>query len=398
MFDIFAYFLSSVASTLFPLFASYKALKTSDPTQLTPWLMYWVVLACALLFESWTEWLLVWIPLYPYLRLLFLLYLVLPQTQGACIIYTTYVHPYLEENEAQIEELIATTHDNMKSAGMAYLKRAIELLRTQVLGMPPDPDAQRPDSSSSSSVPASQRPRGYTQSLLDRFQLPQARWPGNAGATGQDFYKFLSSAVNAAAAAVADRATGVDAAGAGSASAAAASSLSSTGPAVGAFPGGDLSASGTLIPPNIRDDADKMSFLAAQRERLSMVLGALDREAAQLRSEAATPSAAAAAAAAAGGDVSVMNLDGLQAQAAADRPTTSHSGWSTGGLSKSRSEVDFEKIEAESGAEDNAAQDSESARATPAASGPGGSGGGGSWLPWGWSASASSDVGKNKSD
>lgn len=51
---------SSITSFLFPLFASYKALKTSDPAQLTPWLMYWVVLACALLFESWTEWILVW--------------------------------------------------------------------------------------------------------------------------------------------------------------------------------------------------------------------------------------------------------------------------------------------------------------------------------------------------
>lgn len=60
MFDIFAKLLSSIASFLFPLFASYKALKTSDPAQLTPWLMYWVVLACALLVESWTEWFLVW--------------------------------------------------------------------------------------------------------------------------------------------------------------------------------------------------------------------------------------------------------------------------------------------------------------------------------------------------
>lgn len=60
MFDIFANLLSSVASTLFPLFASYKALKTSDPAQLAPWLMYWVVLACFFLVESWAGWFLVW--------------------------------------------------------------------------------------------------------------------------------------------------------------------------------------------------------------------------------------------------------------------------------------------------------------------------------------------------
>lgn len=51
---------SSVASFLFPIFASYKALKTSDPAQLTPWLMYWVVFGCGLLVESWTSFILNW--------------------------------------------------------------------------------------------------------------------------------------------------------------------------------------------------------------------------------------------------------------------------------------------------------------------------------------------------
>jgi hypothetical protein len=44
----------------FPVFASYKALNTSDPTLLKPWLMYWVVLACVLLVESWFSWILFW--------------------------------------------------------------------------------------------------------------------------------------------------------------------------------------------------------------------------------------------------------------------------------------------------------------------------------------------------
>jgi receptor expression-enhancing protein 1/2/3/4 len=308
------------------------------------------------------------IPLYSYIRLLFLLYLVLPQTQGARVIYTTYIHPYLEENETQIEELIATTHDKMKAAGIAYLKRAIEAVRTQVLGLPPNPAAQQAESN----VPASQRPRSYTQALLDRFQLPQAQWSGNAGGTtGQDFYNFLSNAVNAATAAVVATDSNTAASDKQAASA-------SRGPGVGAFPTGDLSASGTLVPPNIQGNADKMSFLAAQRERLNYVLSALDREAAQLRSGAA---------AAPGGEQEI-SLEGLQpGGGSGERPTTSSSGKSTGGLSKSRSEVDFEKIEAESGAEDNT---QESAQATPGPSGA-------SWLPWQWSAS-SSDAGKNKSE
>lgn len=51
---------SSVASFLFPVFASYKALKANDPAQLTPWLMYWVVIGCVSFIESWVGWILVW--------------------------------------------------------------------------------------------------------------------------------------------------------------------------------------------------------------------------------------------------------------------------------------------------------------------------------------------------
>lgn len=311
------------------------------------------------------------IPLYAYLRLLFLLYLVLPQTQGARIIYTTYVHPYLEDNESQIEELIATAHDKMKAAGMAYLKRAIELLRTQVLGMAPSPEADAARAQSADdAVPASQRPRSYTQALLDRFQLPQGRWPsgggaanlapafGGPGSAGQDFYNFLTSAV---AAATGSGGGGKAAADADSADPKSASSLSqdASPSGVGAFPSGDLTASGTLVPPEIHGDAAKMTFLAAQRERLSLVLSALDREAAALRSAVVASN-------------TNNNKDSLDEN---NRPATSASG--KDGLSKSRSEADFEKIEAESDAEENPAQDSESARPTPAASG-------GSWMPWSW--------------
>lgn len=304
------------------------------------------------------------IPLYPYVRLLFLLYLVLPQTQGARIIYTTYVHPYLEDNESQIEDLIATAHDKMKAAGMAYLKQAIELLRTQVLGMAPSPEAAQAESNT---IPASDRPRSYTQALLDRFQLPAARWlpAGTNAAVGADFYNFLASAVTAA--------TG--AAGTGADKESSNTGASSAGaPGVGAFPAGDMTASGTLVPPSIRDNADKMTFLAAQRERLSMVLSALDREAAQLRSSGATSPSVA----------KDDNFDGLTIPSSSnDRPTTSASAKS--GLSKSRSEADFEKIDAESGAED----DIETARPEPNRSG--------SWFPWGWGGAAAKDE-KSKDD
>ncbi|KAI1760237.1 TB2/DP1, HVA22 family-domain-containing protein [Hypoxylon sp. FL1150] len=315
MFDLIPKLLSSVASFLFPLFASYKALKTSDPAQLTPWLMYWSVLSCALLVESWTEFILVWIPFYSYMRLFFLLYLVLPQTQGARVLYETYLHPYLEENETAIEDFIASSHDRLKAAGMAYLKRAIETLRTQVLGMPPREEEREEETR------AAATPQGYTQALLARFSVPAARWAANnAGTAGQDFYNILAGAVGAATAG--SKAPGASATTADS--------------------------TATLIPENIGGAEDKINFIAAQKERLALMMGALDKEAQQLeKSEEERKASEQARRDLRPGS---MSFDGQELS----RPPSGHSVWSgLSGLSKSRSEVDFEKIDAESGAEED---------------------------------------------
>ncbi|KAL7622048.1 hypothetical protein AAE478_007549 [Parahypoxylon ruwenzoriense] len=337
MFDIIPKLLSSVASFLFPLFASYKALKTSDPTQLTPWLMYWSVLSCALLVESWIEFILVWVPFYSYMRLFFLLYLVLPQTQGARVLYETYLHPYLAENETAIEEFIASSHDKLRAAGIAYLKRAIEMLRTQVLGLPPSEEPREEETR------AAAAPHGYTQALLARFSVPAARWAANnAGSAGQDFFNMLASAVGASAASTRY----------------------------------DLSTSttSTLIPENIGGAEAKMSFIVKQKEQLALMMGALEKEALHLeRSEQARKEQRP-------GSMSLDGQDSFGFVSGSSRPPSGHSVLS--GLSKSRSEVDFEKIDAESGTEEN---DGElRRRAHPAAAVDDTIGAGRGWAFLGW--------------
>lgn len=310
MFNIVAHFFASIVSFLFPLFASYKALKTSDPAQLTPWLMYWSVLSCALLAESWTEPILAWVPLYSWIRLGFLLWLILPSTQGARVLYESYLHPYLEENEREIEEFIASAHDRFKAAGIRYLKQAIELIRTRLLNLPPSEPAE-PETR------AAAAPQGYTQALLARFSMPGAtKWAANnAGSTGHDFYNLLAGAVNAAAGGLSTTARNSS--------------------------GSDVAARGTLIPQNIGGAQEKMTFIAAQRERLAFMMGALDREAAELQHEEHRRAAEQSSR-----KPGSMSLDGHE-------PSRPPSGYSVGSaLSKSRSEVDFEKIDAPSGGED----------------------------------------------
>lgn len=50
----------SVAAFLFPIFECYKAIKANDQSQLTLWLMYWVIIACIIVVENFLGWFLNW--------------------------------------------------------------------------------------------------------------------------------------------------------------------------------------------------------------------------------------------------------------------------------------------------------------------------------------------------
>lgn len=336
MFDTFAKLLSSIPTFLFPVFASYKALKTSDPALLTPWLMYWVVLACALLFESWVGFILVWIPFYAWFRLFFLLYLILPQTQGAKVLYQEHVHPFLEKNEIAIDDFISSAHDRAKAAGVTYLKHGIELIKQYVFGLPPKEPTP----------PPTPTPFSYTQSLIARFNLPSARpaFPtnpvGSATSTANDFYALLASAVSAATSST---------------------TATSTGKAR------DLSNSGVLIPPTVGGE-DRLSFIAAQRDRLSILLSALDKEASNLQNQNTKPSPTKG--------MPSRFFDGTTGseEEIAERPKSAMSG-----LSTRPSETDFENIDAESGTEEVETSRRQAKRSISGV-------GGGSWLPWSWGA------------
>lgn len=245
MFDLFAKILCSVATFAFPIFASYKALKANDPAQLTPWLMYWVVLACVLCVESWVGWAVSWVPFYQDIRACFMLWLVLPQTQGATKLYFEYVHPTLTKHEAEIEEFISRVHDQARAAGAEYVHRMIEVAKQILFGALPQAEAmdQRPP------TPMPHDAASYAQALFSRWRVPPLTPYAPQMAT--DFYAFLSTALQQAS--------------------------GTSGP--GGRPG-----SGNLIPPHVKGAAEKARFIELQRQRLKTVMAALESEMESLQS------------------------------------------------------------------------------------------------------------------
>ena len=208
--------------------------------------MYWVILSLVSLFDYWTWFILSWVPFYAYFRFIVLLYLVLPQTQGAKTIYQRYVHPFLAHHEHDIDKFISSTHDKALSAGLAYLKRLIEYVKENVFGM------------QHKSLPPSafDAEGNYAQNLLSRFNLPSAR-QGLAAPAG-DLYSFLSSAMGG---------------------------IASSGSASREAQVDTLSRSGTLIPRGITSKAEQRSYLNQQKEQLMVVVAALDKQNSDLATE-----------------------------------------------------------------------------------------------------------------
>lgn len=201
--------------------------------------MYWTTLSLFLAGESFFHPILSWVPFYSWMRLGLHLYLVLPGQQGSVFLYQSYLHPFLERNERDIDRMISDGHDKAKKAGLSYMQQAIEYVKVNVLGMQPKPPSPPPS-----------RNVTYTQALLSRFAMPNAR-NGLATAGTSDILSVLGTAMQHV-----------------------------------TYPSSqsrderarDLSSAGGLIPPNISGE-ERTEYISTQRDKLKTLLQAFDREA-----------------------------------------------------------------------------------------------------------------------
>ncbi|KAM0792230.1 hypothetical protein ACM66B_004926 [Microbotryomycetes sp. NB124-2] len=148
MFYLLSRLVSTVAGAVYPAYASYKAIKANDVSQLEVWLMFWVVMGIVMTFESTLEWLVTWVPFYYEVKTLVILWLTLPQIQGSTYIYVAHVHPFLTQHEDEIDQAIADAKTRAKQAGWDWLGRGIakgkEVLGGAVAPAPGTEAAQRP--------------------------------------------------------------------------------------------------------------------------------------------------------------------------------------------------------------------------------------------------------------
>lgn len=176
-----------------------------------------------------------------------MLYLVLPQTQGAKVLYLDYLEPYIVHHESQIDDFITQVHAQLQGVGLGYVNYLIEFIREKVLRQQsPQPPAQQTGAGSYAS---------YTNDFLSRFLMPQAR-PSESQPVG-GIYSALSGFAASAMA--------------GGAAGAAGSSRGRGGDS-------DLDSGLSSRLRELQDPGQKQHLLSSERERLMARLKQLDSE------------------------------------------------------------------------------------------------------------------------
>lgn len=172
--------------TLYPAYASYKAVRTKDVREYVKWMMYWIVFALFTCAETFTDVLLsFWFPFYYELKIIVVLWLLSPATRGSSILYRKFVHPTLKKREQEIDEAIMhakaqgySTILRLGARGIDYAKFVI--MQTAIKGLQNTAQLQpvqllHSDASSSRTVtdgPSSSVVTGFETQLLNGHMKP----------------------------------------------------------------------------------------------------------------------------------------------------------------------------------------------------------------------------------
>ncbi|CAG4930447.1 unnamed protein product [Colias eurytheme] len=138
-----------VFGTLYPAYASYKAVRTKNLKEYVKWMMYWIVFALFTCTETFTDVFLSWFPFYYEVKIVLVLWLLSPATKGSSILYRKFVHPALCRREQEIDEYIAKAKDqgyhtvlNLGTKGVNYATTVIMQTAIKNLNLP-NPEQDR---------------------------------------------------------------------------------------------------------------------------------------------------------------------------------------------------------------------------------------------------------------
>jgi receptor expression-enhancing protein 5/6 len=127
-----------LVGTAYPVYWTMKAIE-SKSNEDKQWLTYWVVFACFTIIDMFSGYLLKFIPFYFFLKIVFLIWLFMPNSQGSYIIYHLLVvrvfRLYEQDIDKATEKLTEITK-NIVNSGQDVIKSGKDKLIEKAIQSP----------------------------------------------------------------------------------------------------------------------------------------------------------------------------------------------------------------------------------------------------------------------
>ena len=121
----------ALLTCVYPMLCSIKTIEGDNEDETTKWLSFWTVFGFFQIIEMFAGFILNFIPYYGLIRILFFLYLMAPQTNGAFTFYSVVLKPYLRAHEKDIQAFIAKVQAQAEEAKKQGLNKVSEVATTE---------------------------------------------------------------------------------------------------------------------------------------------------------------------------------------------------------------------------------------------------------------------------
>lgn len=96
---------------IYPMWRSVLAVEDGKDEETNTWLCYWTLFGSIQTLELFAGFILNWIPYYSIIRLIFFIYLMLPMTNGARVIYNSLLKPLIAQHKDEIEAFLESAQN-----------------------------------------------------------------------------------------------------------------------------------------------------------------------------------------------------------------------------------------------------------------------------------------------
>jgi len=114
-FNVAGQLLTNLIGFAYPAYASFKAIESASKEDDVQWLTYWTVFGFFSIVETVVDTIVYWFPFYYLVKVLFLLYLYIPQFKGAEVIYRSVLRPRLLASQTKIDPMVDGVKKKMSS-------------------------------------------------------------------------------------------------------------------------------------------------------------------------------------------------------------------------------------------------------------------------------------------